>query len=260
MGISKGMDVKSVWNYSDRTLTQSQFPFWSAVSVLNSTYQSVSAGSVGQVTIRPPSGETWYIIIDTFIDVTVDGSWIEYLRATSLFKDFTISGAYNPKKPTCRGSYIIDYSNYLVCKAKNNDSSNAHNMFYGYSVFKLGTKKMNLETVEKNIVNGMKSVERKTKYKIPSVLDDLSNDIFDVYDHDTDDYEQVIYIYKDKPVRRDKNTGHIVESVSQYVEIDKLLEILEKIKTGELEVERTGYKNWLEQIKKERGIDLLGRL
>ena len=260
MGISKGMDVKSVWNYSDRTLTQVKFPFWSEVIIHNSTYGNVDASSYIDVTIQPSSGETWELYVLCGLNSNDSGSYlaISTMPENKIIVKNLTRGSYGLVQPYIQFNDICNNSHYFKMTFFNNGSG-SRGYGYNYSGYKLGTKVAKFEDVNKSskaLING----ERPTKFKIRSEFEGLEDIIRDVYDSEDDDYKQVIYFYKDRAIRRDKRTGHVIERASSYIETDKLIENLEKIKTGEMDLEKTGYKTWIEQIRKERGIDLLGRL
>jgi len=238
----------------------SRLPFWSEVITAQGNGFLVSADSYSTVTIQPSSGETWNIFCGGTMACDTANSFVIFRRKTASEMQnmfyFCSAGNYNPKYPTGFISMIITNDVWLEIYVKN-DCSSLKNFWYAYSGYKLGTKKVEFENVE--TIKTIQS-ERLTKYKIKSEFEGLEDLIRDVYDSEVDDYKQVIYFYKDRPIRKDKRTGHIIERASRYIETDKLIENLEKVKTGELQLEKTGYKSWLERIKKERGIDLLVRL
>ena len=260
MGISKGMDVKSIWNYVTRTLTQSQFPFWSSVIDQQYGNYGVNANSFLYVTIQPPSGETWLIYIDFYLATTKTNCNVKYWEyngsTARRHNKCTIGGSYGILTPHLSVSKILTSSRYARLEFFNADST-IHSGYMGYSGFKLGTKIVEFEDIK---TVETKPIERATKYKIKSEFEELKDMIRDVYFDEIDDYKQVVYFYKDKPIRKDKRTGHVIERAGSYIETDVLLKNLEKIRNGELDLKKTGYKEWLEKIKKERGIDLLRRL
>jgi len=238
----------------------SRFPFWSEVITQQHGSVNVPASSSTSVYIQPPSGETWMSYISLVLFDGTKDNYVGYLQydGTSGYYHTCcmVFGSYGVEYPYLNVIKILTNSLYARLIFGNKDLENQHVGYYGYSGFKLGTKISEFEALNaKNI-----SFERLTKYKIKSEFEGLEDLIKDVYDSEVDDYKQVIYFYKDRPIRKDKRTGHIIERASRYIETDKLIENLEKVKTGELQLEKTGYKSWLEWIKKERGIDLLERL
>ena len=260
MGNEHGIVIKEIWEYDTRTLTQTKFPFWSEVIELYGNLETIPASSTLDIDIQPSSGETWELKAYGTIPNDSVGNFLGFLQtdgtAERYIKVFGTSGDYNPDRVVNDIDVIITNSSYLRMRARNNTSSDLQ-LQYGYSGFKLGTKIAEFEDVSK--IKG-KLFERRTKFKIKSEFEGLKDMIFDVYDEMINDYKQVIYFYKDKPIRRDRRTGHVVERASSYIETDIFLKNLEKIRNGELDLKRTGYREWLEKIKKERGIDLLERL
>jgi len=260
MGNTHGIVVKRIWEYSDRTLTQSKFPFWNSVSPVLFSSQFVSSNSAVTVTIRPPQNKIWFVLYQATMASEANKSHL-YLYAPDFTIDgFETGGTYSDKKPHLSGEVIIDYDNYIKFHAYNSDTQQ-RGFQYGYSVFELGTRRLEIEILDGKTVIRNNERERKTKYKVRTEFEGLEDLIFDIIDDEIDgEYRQVIYFYKDKAIRRDKQRNYVFETASSYIETDKLIENLQKIKTGELELEKTGYKEWLDRMKKERGIDLLGRL
>lgn len=245
MGISKGVD---------------RVPFWTEVIERVRGSSQVPASSVYSLTVQPPQNETWCIFFTGTYFRHGAGNWIELAGATDgtdSHLQIETLGSYGLEYPFVTTSWIVSHDKYLVVRCRNTDSANAYSMIYGYSGFKLGTKKAEFIDEEKHKT---KIFERTTKYKIKSEFNGLEDMVFDVYDEILDDYKQVIYLYKDRVIRRDKRTKFPVERESCYIETDRLIENLEKIRIEELDLERTGYETWFDKIKKERGIDLMARL
>ncbi|RLG70527.1 MAG: hypothetical protein DRO04_01805 [Candidatus Iainarchaeum archaeon] len=238
----------------------SKIPFWSEVIIQHFNQVSLSAGGTYEYYLQPPSGETWLIYLSAvFIDYTNNSEVVYRDYDGSSYRThyyFRISGEYNPKYPLLNVQKILTNSLYANVHVFNASGTTRYAHF-GYSGFKLGTKKAEFQDIE---IIKTKPYERATKHKIRSEFEGLEDMVRDVYFDDIDNYKQVIYFYKDKPIRKDRRTGHVIERASSYIETDVLLKNLEKIKTGELDLKRTGYKEWLDKIKRKKGIDLLGRL
>lgn len=237
-------------------------PFWSEVITINDNSVSISASGSTSISISASVGETWLIKLNAQINTDANGSEVVFRRYDEssgtyrYLQQFKTGGSYGSVIPHLYGEFVITDDLYIDIQATNKYTA-TRNLLYGYSGFKLGTRKAEFEEIETGkLIQG----ERLSKYKIKSEFEGLEDLIRDVYDDTIDDYKQVIYFYRDKPIRKDKKTGHIIERASSYIETDKLIENLGKVKTGELQLEKTGYKSWLDKIKKERGIDLLVRL
>lgn len=254
------LEPEEVWNYSSRTLTQSQFPFWKSVIISHSATVSVPAGSFLGTAVHPNPNETWYVCISMTLYTNAHACAVYLGRnysgsVTYHIIDSTDSASgKNSVWASCHD--CLNYDTYAYLQWWNGDGSNSHDGAYHYGGFKLGTKIYDAEEIN---IRRIETV-RKTKKKIDSLFEGLENNVYDIYEPMRDDYIQIIYFYKDKIVRRDKQTKHPIERVSSYIETDVLKRNLERIVNGELDLERTGYKEWLDKIKKEKGIDLLKRL
>jgi len=242
------IEPKEIWEYTTRTLTTTQFPFWSSVITQQENSGSVADGSSVYIDIQPPAGETWYLEITLGYD-TVDS----YLRAFYYDYDGTSARLHGMDYPSWSLEKILTNSLYARLRFYNNTGSGAYNYFYGYSGFKLGTELVEIEDLK---YKG-KRMERKTKYKIPSIFNGLEDLIYDVYNFTTDEYEQVIYLERDTPIHRDKRTGHIICKRSVCVETKKFKEILEKIRLNKIDIKKWGYADYINAIKEKREIDLL---
>ena len=66
MGSVGVLDV-NVWDDPSRTLTTTQFPFWSAIITQQRASISVPASSTVYVNIQPASGETWLIDLSVYM-------------------------------------------------------------------------------------------------------------------------------------------------------------------------------------------------
>ena len=219
MGYTKSFDPADVWKYATRTLTQSQFPFWTEVITQQYHSHSVSGDSSYTVSIQPPTDETWLLFIDFFLNGSNEDSYVQYRQYdgtnTYAHNQHYTMGHYGDVKPHLNVIKILTHSLYAQLYYKNTTSSN-RTANYGYAGFKLGTKKAEFENLEEIEI---RPYERDTKYKIRSEFDGLEDLIKDVYDNTVDDYKQVLYFYKDKTIRKDKKTGHIIEKVSSYIAV-----------------------------------------
>jgi len=185
-----------VWSYGTRTLTQTKFPFWSAI-VLLTAESSLYFPSDGEetLTITPPAGETWLIML-------YGRAWME---SSDKYHGAYAMGIANNANP-------FKYTIY--------SSQNALYFYYRYSAFKLSE---NLISLKKN--NAIQ--ERKpSALPLPEVLEPLRKYTMDRIDPITGDVvEQLIILEENTPLAVD-DSGHVIESFSAYISTRNLMNIL----------------------------------
>ena len=240
-----------VWNYPTRTLTQSKFPFWSAIITQQASSVVVSANYASvNISIQPPAGETWYVSISEcadsgYIDIMYyrdyDGTTarIHTLKAWGyLFGIFEVTR-------------ILTNSLYAYLYARNSDTSYAHTFYYAYSGFKLSQP---LWTAQRNITTA--KMKLPTDVPLPDPIKPL-----DKYKalmpsaEDPTKYELVVILEEDTPIAVDPNTNFPVERKTVYVKADKLAELVINMRKGTVDYVNAGYEPYLKKWKAE-GIDL----
>ncbi|RLI46532.1 hypothetical protein DRO69_02810 [Candidatus Bathyarchaeota archaeon] len=238
-----------VWSYSERTLTQTKFPFWSAIIEQTQGEVSVAAASTSYVNIQPPSGETWLL----FIDATDAGSdtstaYCDYDGSTRRIHTFMGSGG------TCgRGSLVKILTNSLYASLRlQNFSTASKTFYYGYSGFKLSKpiwKPRRLNT------NDPPWKRVPSQYPIPKEVEPLKKYIVDVYDHDLRKYRQAIICEEDTPLAVNEK-GFPVERLTVICFVNDFIErILKPYKEGTLDLKASGWKKYFDKWAEE-GISL----
>jgi len=260
----RGATPKEIWEYSERTLTQTKFGFWSEIILLTDSVVSVSADSTVIVDIRPPSGETWFVFIDAVLRSDVAGSYIYIARdcpdtIPCVHNWCEIAGSYGLKYPTLSVTKILTYDYYVYIYAKNSDTSNSRTLFYGYSGFKL-SKPLYLPERNMQLRNQLREQIRRmktTEFRIPDEVEALRDSIVDVYDLSEGKWRQAIILEKDTPLAKDERTGHVIERLSVMCYVDDFINnILKRLKLGQLDLERSGWKKYFEKWRNE-GIKVL---
>jgi hypothetical protein len=257
ISIDPPLTAADVWNYSTRTLTQTQFPFWSAIIQQSAGSVSVAALGAGSVTIRPPAGETWLLWIDNFFfDKTAndkavyydyDGTNIRYHRW------FWTLGSYGDAQPHFGLLKVLTNSLYGVLYWYN-ASVAAMSGYYGYCGFKL-SQPLYMPKRLGDLPD--KPLKRPKTASLPSAISGLEKYAWDILGVDPakpDDYALGIVLEEDTPLAVDPRTGQPVELYSAYVKADVLADFIAKFKTGKADPVATGYSKYLKRWKTE-GID-----
>lgn len=133
-------DPKSVWMVSPRTLTQTQYPFWSAIITQQAGKVAVASATYVNIDIQPPAGETWYIELGSFLATTASGSYVMYNDYDGItlrhHARCLILGGYGLGEPTHVISRILVNALWGRFNVYNSDAV-ARDFFYSYSGFKL---------------------------------------------------------------------------------------------------------------------------
>jgi hypothetical protein len=260
MGLSTvGVSPADIWGYASRTLTQTKFPFWSAVILPNPAVVSVPANAgTATVTIRPPSGETWFIFLQASI---VDDTTYTNLRlqgcvgttCTDNIDVFQTGGLYSDTIPHIFDTVVISNNNYVRLFAVNQNTVLAKNLYYMYSGFKLSQPQWTPSRA-----SSVKPVRLPTNLPLPDPikpLDKYKALILGLDPRKPEDYVLGVVLEEDTPIAVDPNTGFPVERYSAYVPATALADLITKFKRKELDPVATGYKKYLEKWFRE-GIDL----
>jgi len=241
-----------VWSYSNRTLTQSKFPFWSAIitpsHILNT---DLPTDSIGYQTVQPPSGETWFIFAlggcNSNGHSGMQLAWEFYDGTTEYFIARAHPWHADAVSETLFAG-IITNEMYLRQYVRNITGYASNDYYLGYSGFKLSER-----FSKPKKINNLKipPFKRKTQFDIPKSpidLTPLEKYICDIYDHERKAYVQAIILEEDTPLAVDPKTNFPVERFSCYVYVENLLKILDQIKIDPV---RTGYKKYLDKWKAE---------
>jgi len=257
--VGGGASASDIWNYPTRTLTQSKFPFWSAIITQQAGSISVASDAIGVVDIQPPSGETWWISILAGWSSTVQGN---AGKANIYYSDF--DGTTERTHGTMLGgpSYNVVPSLFVERLLTNtlygrisfhNGLAALHSAYYGYSGFKLSKPLWSPSRVS----NSAKPFKLKTNLPLPDPIKPLDKYkclIYGINPNKPDDYDLAIVLEEDTPLAIDPNTGFPVERYSVYVLASALADLIAKFKTGALDPVKAGYRKYLDRWKGE-GID-----
>lgn len=247
-----GATAAEIWSYSTRTLTQSKFPFWSAIITQNAGSISVASGATGEIVIQPSVGETWLVWIN--MGIAVDGVqtgrvvYVDYNGITE--RQHLYVFMYNASN-TILPSITKVLTNSLYGKIKYFNNTPGTNTFvYGYSGFKLSKPHW---TAEKP---AGKPWRVKSSIALPYELQGLEKYLWDIYDAVHDRYIPHIILEEDTVLARDPDTGFPVERFTAYVDVNTLRDLVKRFKSGSLTPDSTGYRKYLEKWANE-GIKLL---
>jgi len=249
----KATSPEDIWSYASRTLTQTKFPFWSAIITQQHGKVTIAAGSWKDVFIQPPSGETWWVEIA----FSGDNNSITYLR----YYD------YPPGEMHCSvGSSSYEYwkcivvsriltnSLYALLRYSNLSSSNTYYGRYGYSGFKLSQPLWSPKRLDPA---PPKPLKLKTDLPLPDpikALDKYKALILGLDPTRPGEYALGIILEEDTPLAIDPATGFPVERKSAYVKADVLADMILKFKSGAIDYVKAGYETYLRKWKVE-GID-----
>jgi len=249
-----------VWGYPDRTLTQTKFPFWSAIIILSGSSVSLPAGSTVYVEIRPPADETWYVTVagGTRLYPTSGDSEarLELWDGTSAVNLYVASriqitsAGYAPYYISLVATVII--TNLIRCRlALYNGASYSVYGYYGYSGFKLSHPQWSPVRTHNQ---EPKPWRRPLSKPLPPEVAPLRRYAYDILGADPskpDEYEPAIILEENTPLAIDPNTGQPVELLTVVVRASVLADLLAKFRTGELDPVEAGYEKYLDKWKRE---------
>jgi hypothetical protein len=253
--------VNSVWNAASRTLTQTKFPFWSAIISLSQGTVSVPAGSTVYVAIQPPAGETWLVWLNLYW-VGVSGSpmhlWLyDYdgstMRAhTGIGQEPTGSPGYgNYTNPLGLGALMILLSTlYARIGYHNGTSATTYSGYYGYSGFKLSQPLW----TPRRLIDSSRPWKRPTTLTLPDPIKPLQKYACEMLGLDLtkpEEYTFGVILEEDTPLAVDPETGFPVERLTVVAKADDLASIISGIKAGKIDPVASGYKKYLEKWASE---------
>ena len=243
-----------IWRYPARTLTQTKFPFWSAIILPTQGGGSLPANSTATVDIQPPADEVWYVVISCGGDTISDSSNIApgyYSYDVTSVKSFghAVGSERNPLvMPT-----ILTNSLYAML-AVYNGGTVTRNFVYGYLGFKLSQPLWSPRRLDASA----KPFKLKTDLPLPDPIKSLDKYkclILGLDPNKPGDYALAVVLEEDTPLAVDPATGFIVERKSAYVLASTLADLIVQFKTGKLDYVKAGYKQYIDKWKSE-GIDL----
>jgi hypothetical protein len=247
------LTAADVWTYSDRTLTQAKFPFWSAIITQQASYYTIGALTGGGMILQPPSGETWLVNINFYLDDETSGSYDVYQKGGSNMYMQKIGGNYGCLRASIAVQHILTNTNYATLYTYN-ASSSAKNVYYGYSGFKLSQPLW-----EPKRLNSLapKPWKKPTTLALPDPikpLDKYKAEILGLDPAKPEEYSLGIILEEDTPLAVDPETNFPVERLTLAVRADVLADFIAKFKTGKADPVTTGYAKYLKKWKDE-GID-----
>jgi hypothetical protein len=228
-----------VWSYATRTLTQAQFPFWSAIIGQTQGSANISPGSETYVNIQPPSGETWLVDLLFSTYSTSVSTYVEYFDYDG--STARRHGRFVGSAAACISvTRILTNSRYARLGGYNNSGTDT--LYYGYSGFKLSQP---LWSPKRAGGEPALPFKRKTAFDIPPEVKPLEKYICDILMGEK--YTQAIILEEDTPLATDAK-GFPVETLSAYAVVERFIELMPQIKAEPVE---TGYKGYLDKWREE---------
>jgi hypothetical protein len=239
-----------IWNYANRTLTQTKFPFWSAIITQQQGSVSVVTGTTVYVTIQPPSGETW------LIDLTLSANAVNMFYIYSDFDGTTARDhAYRSALSYTGGTYlgltrILTNTLYARLGFQNADTV-SHTSVYGYSGFKLSKPLYSL--IRDKLIDPPLAWKKPTTLSLPPILSGLQPYAYEFLGLDINkpnDYILGILLEENTPLAFDPITKFPVERLTVVVSADALANIISQYKAGTLDLIKAGYGKYIDMFKK----------
>jgi len=224
-----------IWEYPDRTLTQTKFPFWSAIITQQQYQASVAPNATILVSIQPPAGQTWLIYLDTYLDGLrylqyiyyrdYDGTTVRYHTYRGKSDTYTrlINWIFTAK--------ILTNTLWGQIYAWNDNDTYSRVFRYGYSGFKLSKPVYSPEGLNSSNAQIFK---RELTKPLPRPLAKLKEYACELFDERTEDYVAHIILEEDVVIARDPETGFPVDTYSIYVTTKNLLNIIARRDKPEL--------------------------
>jgi len=254
-----------VWSYGTRTLTQSKFPFWSAIITQTQGSVSIPSGSTVYVDIQPPSGETWLIWVD-YSHTEIDKNYQSNVKYYDYDGTTRRMHFYKRRSPTTTYDYGVYFHTYGLSLMKVLTNSlygslcfyqsvgSEKTAYYGYSGFKLSKPLWSPKRIHNP---DPKPWKRKRTKPLPAGLEALEKYAFDIYGinpEKPDEYDVGISLEENTPLAVDPATNFPVERFTAVVQASTLADLLAKFKAGTLDPVKAGYRKYLNKWKAE-GID-----
>jgi len=201
-------------------------PFWSAIITQVQGSVSVAAGSIVNVDIQPPAGETWLVTFGFVQWGGVSGTWVKYMDYDGVTErghsaSYTF-GSYGYALPHIEIERVLTNSLYARLSTKN-AAPTVQPFWYGYSGFKLAKPLYSPKRV--NDPNE-ESWKRELTIALPTEIAALEPYAVEVWDVEKQAYVPVIMLEEDTPLARDPLTNFPVERLTDYITVEELLNIL----------------------------------
>lgn len=240
--------VADIWNYPTRTLTQTKFPFWSAIITQTQGSISVSASSWGVIDIQPPSNETWLLDILFSINFSLTTTLANVFSAVYCDYDGTTERIHGAMTYGSIGHAKLFVSriltNTLYARLKGyNSATSAMTMYYGYSGFKLSEPKYSPKRVYDP------PMWKRRPAVLPVELERVKDYVYEIYDHDAKNHRIAIIFEEDTPLAYDPVTNFPVERYTVYAFYDDLKKIADIIAS---DLKKTGYDKYVDILRKAK--------
>ncbi|MEM4469197.1 MAG: hypothetical protein QXS32_09045 [Candidatus Nezhaarchaeales archaeon] len=245
--------AESIWRYSDRSLTQAKFPFWSAIISQASNSVSVPALSWVYVNIRPGPNETWLVWIDAHT-VSTSGD-VRYVATDGTVEYCHVMCYTTNESPRIGVMKILNFGLWGRIKAYNPNSSTSIDLNYGYSGFKLSQPLWSPKRLDNPELKPWKRPKTKPLPNAISALDKYAFDILGIDPAKPNEYGLGVILEEDTSLTIDPATGFPVERLTVYVKADVLADLIAKFKAGTADPITTGYAKYIKKWKAE-GIDI----
>jgi hypothetical protein len=257
--------AEEVWGYPTRTLSQTKFPFWSAIITQEAGSVPVPGAGIAYVVIQPPVGETW--IVDLLFALenlsTTTGSYTNFVQ----YEDFNGSTArrhalvgragvatYKPYQEPLAIQTTRILTNTLYARISGGSNFYSNSFSYGYSGFKLSQPLW----TPRRLTNSSKPWKKPTTLTLPDPIKPLQKYAYEIVGLDPskpDEYVLGVILEEDTPLAVDPDTGFPVERLTVVTKADDLAKIISGIKAGTLDPVAMGYKKYLDRWASE-GIKL----
>jgi len=238
-----------IWAHPTRTLTTTQFPFWSAIISLVQSSVSVPNGAWTFIDIQPPAGETWWVSILTRL--YTGGSTTGYIRfhrydgvtrelITGNQVSYNLVGLYWYLP---MGVQILTNSMYGSISYYSGLTASG---VYGYSGFKLSQPLWAPTRVLSNPER--KPWKRGLTVSLPTEIEALTPYGFEAYDDEREIYVPAIMLEEDTVLATDPVTEFPVERLTCFITVEEFLNRLGSIK---LDPVGTGFKKYIDKWAEE---------
>jgi len=261
-----GASAKEIWEYSVRELTQTKFQFWSAIIPPQGDFVSVASGTDTWVDIQPPNGETWLLWIYWGINGVDAGAILSLV-----YYDHEGTLMTERIRRQREGTTNYDYGHYYnsdyigVTRILTNslyatisfyqNTGGSRTGQYTYCGFKLSKPLYSPKRLGSSTTIQWK--RKPTHFSVPTEIEVLEPYIADIYDSNRGSYRQAIILEEDTPLAIDPKTNFPVERLTVICYVDDFINnILKRLRLGQLDLQRSGWKKYFEKWKAE-GIKVL---
>ena len=235
----------SIWQKVKQLAALTHYPFWTSVITGQKEPIDVASGSTADVQIIPGTNETWLIYLSLVIDNTGSSgkaTSVSYCDGSATYlidKCLIVDNTNGLIKAHQFNTLIITDTLYTKLHFSNNDSSAATG-YYGYSGFKLGTKKANIQRGKA----GLKQLNNKPSKRplngklVPSPFDKLRDQCY------IDPNDRLCCTMGKGNIAIDSDTNHIIESAEYNIDVNDVIPKLTGFRTNPV---KTGWQKWLDK-------------